>query len=155
MQSRKKLLSAIALVCVVIGVIGVSWACIEAIKPKVQETELIWERTGGFIGLREKMVVEANGSIIYLSDKFGNASSVITRAEVDILLEKTDFFVGNCSYTAKPSAADYFIYKLTVQTNLGLKTIKWVDSWASNEILPQELEEIQTSFLSLVQRLRQ
>jgi len=118
-------------------------------------SKIVWERTGGFIGLSEKLIINTNGSILYLSNHFNDTEQVITKAEVEDLLNKVESFTPDTSYTAKPNAADYFTYKLTVETASGTKTIEWVDAWASEETLPPELVEIQDQILSIIESLHQ
>ena len=117
--------------------------------------EIVWERTGGFMGLNEKLIIATNGSILYISNHYNDTEMVITEAELKDLLNKAEFFTKDTSYTAKTNAADYFVYKLTVETASGNKTIKWVDKWASEETLPPELEELQDQILGIIEILHQ
>jgi len=101
--------------------------------------KLTWARTGGFAGLDENLVIEADGTARYTSNLFGDGVLILDEAEVEDLMETTNFFTTDRVYTAKPDAADYFIYRLTVQTTSGSKTIEWVDEWASQESLSPDL----------------
>jgi hypothetical protein len=118
-------------------------------------SKIVWERIGGFIGLNEKLIISADRSILYLSNHFNDTEGVITEAELEDLLNKAEFFTKNRSYTVKPNAADYFAYKLTVETTSGTKTIEWVDAWASEETLPPALVETQDQIISIIERLHQ
>jgi hypothetical protein len=118
-------------------------------------SKIVWERTGGFIGLNEKLIISADKSILYLSNHFNDTEGVITKAEFEDLLNKAEFFTTDRYYTVKPNAADYFAYKLTVETTSSTKTIEWVDAWASEETLPPELVEIQDQILSIIESIHQ
>ncbi|MBI4258164.1 MAG: hypothetical protein HY619_04340, partial [Thaumarchaeota archaeon] len=117
-------------------------------------TEITWGRTGGFIGLDEKLVIRPNGMVEYTSNRFGNVDFLLDNAEVASLFNKTGFFLGDRSYTSNSSAADYYTYRMTVQIGSDVKSIDWVDGWASEEPLPSELGEFQLQLESIVERAR-
>lgn len=116
--------------------------------------ELTFVRTGGFIGINEKLVIKDNVSTEYTSNRFGNTSLIIDKAEIADLRNKTGFFTADRIYSPIPGAADYFNYRLTVQTGFTVKTIQWVDSGVSNETIPTQLQQIQLILENIVQRAR-
>jgi len=125
------------------------------VNEEVEVTELTLVRTGGIIGLNEEIVIRADGSTSYTSNYYGDADLVIDETEVADLFMKTNFFTADKVYIAKSGVADFFIYRLTVQTGLDVKTIEWVDSWASRETQPSELGEIQIQLESIIERTRE
>jgi hypothetical protein len=116
--------------------------------------ELTFTRTGGFAGLDERLHVRENGTADYISNRFGNTTLQIDKADVSDLLNKTDFFTTDKVYNAVSGAADYFIYGLTVQKGFNVTTIQWVDQGATNETLPPQLLEIQNQIENIIQRAR-
>jgi hypothetical protein len=107
------------------------------------------------MGLYEKITIESDGSIQYTSNHYNDISNAITTAELEDLLNKTEFFTTDISYKTKSNVADFFAYKLIVETTSGTKTVEWVDAWASEETLPSELEELQNQILIIIQSLHQ
>lgn len=138
---------------VMVPTAGLAWNHLN--YPKSTGPKIIWERTGGFIGLDEKLTITADGSVSYQSNHFGSAETDINKTDFEDLLSKAEFFTMDRSYAAKTNAADYFVYKLTVETTSGIKTIKWVDAGASEETLPPELLELQDCLLSIIEGIRQ
>jgi hypothetical protein len=116
--------------------------------------ELTFVRTGGFIGLDEKLHIKEDGTANYTSNKFGDADLNLDGAEVADLRNRADFFTSDTVYNARSGPADFYIYRLTVQTGFDVKTIEWVDSWAAAEPLPSELGELQLHLESIIQRAR-
>ena len=107
------------------------------------------------MGLYEKLTVAADGSILYVSNHFNDTELVLTETELQELLNKIELLTSNMTYAARPNTADYFTYKVTVETTSGSKIIKWVDSWASESALPFELEDLKDQMLSIIERLHQ
>ncbi len=121
-------------------------------------TKLTWQRTGGFGGLNEELVIEPDGSASYRSNRFGDLELVLTEVELKgllSLLESESFFTLDRSYVAKPNVADYFNYRLTVQSTSGAKTVEWVDGWASEETIPSVLGELQLYIQAIVEGIHQ
>ena len=116
--------------------------------------ELTFTRTGGFIGLNEKLHIKENGTAEYTSDKFGNTTIHLDKTEVADLLNRTSFFTADKTYNPIPGAADYFIYGLDVQRGFNVTTIQWVDSGAANETLPPQLLDIQSQIENIILRAR-
>lgn len=128
------------------------------INPPKEITRLTWERTGGFMGLNEELVINSNGSASYLSNYFGNGNVILTEAELEevmSLVERVDFPSSEGGYPAKPGVADFFSYSLTVQTSSGTKTVKWVDEWASAKPLPSGLVEVQNYIQTIIVKIRE
>ena len=107
------------------------------------------------MGLNEKLFVAADGSILYISNYFDDAELVLTEDELEDLLSKVEFFTTDVSYEPKQNAADYFVYKVTMETTSGIKIVQWVDEWASEETLPPELLALQDQILNIIESLHQ
>jgi hypothetical protein len=146
--------SKIAIIALVVVVASLSGVYLLQLGTSEEVTDIIWQRTGGFIGLNEEMVIAADGSVSYTSDKFGAAEIVLTEDEIEELLNKADF-ITNGTYTAKQGVADFYIYRLTLQTASGKRTVEWVDDWASRATLPNELTALQLHLESVVERAHQ
>jgi len=117
-------------------------------------TEITFVRTGGFIGLDEKLNIRSDGTVSYTSNRFGNTSFVINSTDVTSLFKETSFFTDDKIYEPRQGPADYFFYTLVVQDGFNVKSIEWVDGWASEEALPFGLNETQLHLESIVQIAR-
>jgi len=118
-------------------------------------SSITWHRNGGLMGLSEELAVAADGSTSYTSNLFGSAELALTKSEVEYLLDKAGFIMEDIAYTAKPGAADYYTYRLTMRTPSGARTVEWVDEWASEDDLPRDLKELQSHMESIVERAHQ
>ncbi|MBI2184947.1 MAG: hypothetical protein HYU39_08325 [Thaumarchaeota archaeon] len=90
----------------------------------------------------------------YTSNRFGSADLLLDKAEAAELFRETGFFAAEQRYTAKSGAADYYSYVLTVQVEFDVKSVGWVDAWASNEPMPSELGALQLHLESIVESAR-
>jgi hypothetical protein len=115
---------------------------------------IVWERSGGFMGLYEKIEINDDGTVSYTSAQFGDGEIEISREEYEQLIRMLNYFTGDAQFSARSGVADYFVHRLTIQSDLGTRVIDWVDGWASQEPLPTELEDIGLRFLGLVEMLR-
>ena len=70
-------------------------------------------------------------------------------------MDEANFFALDCVYAANPSAAEYYGYKLTVQTDSEVKMVEWVESWASEKAISSGLEEIQLHIEKVIGKMRQ
>jgi len=118
---------------------------------------IIWERSGGLIGLDEELVIFPDGSVRYSSEEFVNADLIaithlIREDEIANLIAFTDFS-GDEVLPPDPSASDFFTYKVTIETTSGSRTIEWVDDWASQESLTDEIEALQGQIESIIARI--
>ena len=123
-------------------------------------SRIIWERTGGLMGLNEKLIIEFDGSVLYTSSHYYGTTNgiaiadyVITPADLDDLLDKIGFFTKDEIYKSKSNVADYFVYKLIVGTTSNPLIVEWVDAWASKEALPPELLDLQGQMLGIIEIL--
>ena len=117
-------------------------------------TKITWQRTGGFMGINEALMIESDGSASLTSNLLGDMELVLSEVEFKSLIsliKEANFFRFDDSYRAKSGVADYFIYRLTVETTSMVKTVEWVDSWASEKTLPEMLGEIEGHILSIIQ----
>jgi hypothetical protein len=117
-------------------------------------SRVVWERSGGFMGLDENIVITDDGAVSYSSTQFVDGEMEISREEYEQLIHELNYFTRDLRFDAKQGVADYFIYRVIVNSALGMRVFDWVDGWASQEPIPGELEEIGMHFLSLVERLR-
>jgi hypothetical protein len=122
---------------------------IEVLDITRKTSKIVWTRSGGFIGLDENIVINNDGTASYSSIQFGDGEMVISKNEYEHLMGKLNYFTEDVQFLARQDAADYFIYRVTVQSALGTRVIEWVDSWASQESIPIELDEIELHFLNL------
>lgn len=139
-----------------------------------------FQRSGGFAGLRETMIIEiipqqagvhhndssSSGDawiVKYSSNKFGNSTSSLGRSQVANLTAKAGELQTNKTYWAKSGVADYFTYELTIlraggngtgSWNISSTTIRWVDAWACNETLPPSIASIQVDLETILQNAR-
>ncbi|MEE9283274.1 MAG: hypothetical protein V3U49_04290, partial [Nitrososphaerales archaeon] len=152
---------AIAIGIVIAGVGGLY--AFQQIIPPTEVTEgsferIIWERSGGLIGLDEELVIFPDGSVRYSSEEFvENADRIaithlIREDEIANLIAFTDS-IGDEVFLPDPSASDFFTYKVTIETTLGSSTIEWIDDWASQESLANEIEGLQGQIESIIVRI--
>jgi hypothetical protein len=144
----------IAIIVLVVGVASLSGVYLLQLSTSEEVTNIIWQRIGGFIGLNEEMDMAADGSVSYTSDKFGDAEIVLTEDEIEELLDKADFITDR-AYYAKQGVADFYNYRVTLQTASGKSTVEWVNEWASKAALPNELTELQIHLENVVERAHQ
>jgi len=119
--------------------------------------KLTWQRTGGFAGLSETLVIEADGSATYTYDRFCFCLTeyVLAPDEMEELLDRVRSLELNRTYGAKAGAADYFVYRLTLEATSDEGTVEWVDDWAAEEALPGELLELQSYIEDLIVKIRE
>lgn len=154
-MSLNRRMVMVAIVIVVFLVISVLY--IHQFSPLEGEvTKLTWNRSGGFMGVNEELTLKYDGSVTYKSNLFGDGELDLTEPEFkDLLslLKEVSFFALDNSYDAKLDTADYFSYRLTVQTTSDEKTVEWVDNWASDKTLPRGLEEVQIHIQSIIEKI--
>ena len=126
--------------------------------------EIEWERTGGFAGANDNLTIGID-NIAHYSSKFHAGKTFKVDLKPQQVRELKRIIIGNNfttinpeSYQAKPGAADYFTYELTVAIHkeAGMKTSKtvvWVDGWASETPLPDQLITIQRGIEALVNQI--
>ena len=119
---------------------------------------IIWERSGGLIGLDEELVIFPDGSVRYSSEEFVENADLIAithlirEDEIANLIAFTDS-LGDEVFPPDPSASDFFTYKVTIETTSDSRTIEWVDDWASQESLTDEIEGLQGQIESIIARI--
>lgn len=153
--SKSLLLLAILLVAIPAGMLALP-IILASDGERGDIIKLTWRRTGGFMGLAETLVIEGDGSATYTYDRFCFCSTdyVLSPAEVEELMDKASLFSEDRAYAAKAGVADYFIYKLTLQTDSDTWSVEWVDDWAAEEAIPGELLELQSYIEDLIERIR-
>lgn len=146
MRKLVLLVLAVAVICIAVGLY-----VYQATTTTDEITQLTWEKTGGIAGLSEILVVEANGTASYHSNRFGDAKIILTDAEVKELMNKAEnLFAENKMYRPKLGVADYFTYQLTLYTASASTKVTWVDEWASEEAIPKELSDFQSYIENIV-----
>ena len=150
---------ALVIAAVIVAVVVASaFYSYQVSTPTREITELTWQRTGGFIGLSGELVIQPDGSASYTSSQFGDRELVLIEDEIEGLLslvDKANFFTLESAYAAKSNVADYFSYRLTVQTTSDAKTVEWVESWASEKTIPSGLGEVQLYIETVIERIHQ
>ncbi len=116
-------------------------------------TKLTWERSGGFAGVADELIIDIDGFASYESRLFGNSEIFLDKDEVVSLLADAESVVTGKMYPASDGMADFFIYRLTIQTPLISEQVEWVDEWASAEALPAPLVELQERIETIVMRI--
>lgn len=116
-------------------------------------TVIVWQRSGGFAGLKETLTIEPDGSMSLSSNLLGEKEFVLSEAELKDLLsliEDTGFMGFDESYGSRSGVADFFSYSLIVKKNSGSKLVEWVDDWASEKKLPGGLKDVEEHMLSII-----
>jgi len=126
--------------------------------------EIEWKRTGGFAGASDSLKIGVDNTAYY-SSKFHAGKTFKVDLTPQQIREIKRIIIGDNfttispeSYRAKPGAADYFAYELTVTIprEAGVRTTKtvvWVDEWAFEAQLPDQLITIQRGIEVLVNQI--
>jgi hypothetical protein len=124
--------------------------------------KLTWVKSGGFIGISETLVINLMGYLTYNSNQLDNGelmlATELTRRDMGQLWDLVDelnYDVLNSFFKPKTNVADYFTYNLTFYTSTGLKSIVWVDDWAIEDKIPQQLADLQSFIENIVSSLNQ
>ena len=118
-------------------------------------TKLTWERNGGFAGVADELTIDIDGFVLYDSSIFGSSELLLDADEVAGLIASAERVVTRKIYFAEEGMADFFTYRLTIQTFLTSEQVEWVDEWASAETLPAQLIEFQSKIDSIVMRIQE
>lgn len=118
-------------------------------------TKLTWERNGGFAGVADELTIDIDGFVLYDSSIFGSSELLLDADEVAGLIASAERVVTGKIYFAEEGMADFFTYRLTIQTFLTSEQVEWVDEWASAETLPAQLIEFQSKIDSIVMRIQE
>jgi thiol-disulfide isomerase/thioredoxin len=121
---------------------------------QIQVNGIEWHRTGGFAGVDELLTIKSDGSASYFSNLIGGREFSLSEAEWEELVnvvENTNFKKLESSYGPKSDVADFFSYSLEVKTKSQTIRVEWVDDWASEKPLPDELKMIEENHLSIIQ----
>jgi hypothetical protein len=97
-------------------------------------TTIAYRRSGGFAGVNDYLVIEANGSA-RLTRKNGEASFVVTQDELGqltALLEQSGFSTLNSNNTPGGIGADRFEYEITYQGH----TVRTMDGAVPPTLVP-------------------
>lgn len=124
---------------------------------------LQWEQMGGIAGLENVFIID-NNSTAFLFRR-GNIclENMLNQSEIQrvtrIIIENGFLSIQEDQYTAKDDAADYFAYELKVillsNSQLQKKTVTWVDEWASEEALPDNLKLVQAELQQFIEQFPQ
>jgi hypothetical protein len=111
-----------------------------------QFQRISWKITGGFAGINEELLIASDGLVLLLIDGSGVGSLRLNSSEQRELLDllKIPIFNEgkNQSFKARPNAADFFSYIFTVTVQDNVIEVKWVDLWAAEDDLPEDLEDV-------------
>lgn len=109
-------------------------------------------KSGGIAGIKQTLTIDEFGSVMVNSTGIEQQTTIsqqsITKIK-DMLIENDFLGINPVEYKASANAADFFTHSLTVTIGDVRKQILWVDSWASQDPLPEELLNMQTE-LSLM-----
>lgn len=110
-------------------------------RPPIEFSTVYFSRTGGIAGQQLLIELRRDGTVI----RDGETSSVpeTTVADVDNRLNLIDFYGIQGIFTG-PLAPDAFLYSLTVDSNVGSRTIS-----AQDGLTPPELVELFNFFSQL------
>ncbi len=121
---------------------------------KYYKTPLLLEyiKSGGIAGIKQTLTIDEFGNVKANSTGVEQQTTIsqqsITELK-DMLIENNFLSINPIEYRASANAADFFTHSLTASIGDVRKQILWVDSWASQDPIPQELLNIQTD-LSLI-----
>ncbi len=118
-----------------------------------------WEQMGGIAGLNDVFIIDNNSTVSHLRRGKINLENTLNYSELQrvtqIIVENGFLSIEEDQYTAKDNAADYFTYKLKVillsDSQLQTKTVIWVDEWASEETLPDNLKLVQAELQQFIE----
>jgi len=124
---------------------------------------LQWEQMGGIAGLNDVFIIDNNSTVHYLRRGKLHLETTLNQSELQkvnqIIVESGFPSIQEDQYTAKDNAADYFAYKLKVillsDQQLQTKTVTWVDEWASEETLPNNIKLVQTEMQQFIEHISQ
>jgi hypothetical protein len=133
-------------------------SAVTASTSKTDKTEmksiksLIYIKRGGAKGVYNILEISKPNEAIYtciFSPRFGNRSFILSTNdyEIDLLFRKIVNEYGILDYSGKIYKArnvyDYFTYEIFLELEDGESVrVKWVDEWASEEPIPQNLTHI-------------
>ncbi|HLU09459.1 MAG TPA: hypothetical protein VK003_07310 [Oceanobacillus sp.] len=110
-------------------------------RPPIEFTTVYFSRTGGVSGQELSVEVRRDGTLI----RDGETSTVpeATIADIDNRLNLIDFYGIQGIFTGQ-QPPDAFFYSLTVESNVGSRTIN-----AQDGLIPPELMELYSFFMGL------
>ena len=123
--------------------------------PSQSSFPLQYTKTGGIAGLHESLMIEADGAVSFTSRLVSFTSRIgpIEFSELkDIIAENLDKISPKVIH-ARPNAADYFGYAISVSTGGKRTEIQWVDDWAAADTIPNELKIVARSIEKVLQVL--
>jgi hypothetical protein len=124
---------------------------------------LQWEQIGGIAGLNDVFIIDNNSTVSYLRRGKIHLENTLNQSELQrvnhIIVENGFLSIQKDQYIAKDNTADYFSYKLKVillsDSQLQTKTVTWVDEWASEETLPDNLKIVQSELQQFIEHFLQ
>ena len=119
-------------------------------------TEIAWQRTGGFAGLDETLIIKSDGSTYLSSNILGEKEFTLSESELvslTTIIVDSGILKIDASYGPKAGATDFFSYSIRIDSDSKSTRIEWVDDWASKEELPEGLVDIGERLLTIIQGL--
>ncbi|RLE59334.1 MAG: hypothetical protein DRJ35_06030, partial [Thermoprotei archaeon] len=114
---------------------------------------IVYRRTGGVIGLSEKIEIFENKNIIYLNEKTGEKKEKhVPEYIIDVI--KTYYipilkkFKG-MRFESSKNITDFFKHYIQIEEDI---EIIWIDPWASREPLPEEIREF-THIMKMIKQV--
>jgi hypothetical protein len=108
-------------------------------------------KSGGIAGINNTLIVTEDGSATFTgASSFKSKINPVDFSEFKDVLKNLDQ-ISSRVLQARAGAADYFSYKLTLNS-LGKTTeIFWVDEWAVDQTFPERLRIIQSAIEKIIQ----
>jgi len=115
---------------------------------------LEYTKSGGIAGIQESIAIDSDGN---LALNKGEQKQVYTLSQQDlsdlkgIIIENGFFELEQTAYEPKRGTADFFSYELEVALGNSTNAVNWVDDWATEQKIPDELHNIQQAVENLVE----
>jgi len=115
---------------------------------------LEYTKSGGIAGIQESIAIDSDGNLV-LNKKDQKQVFKLSQQDLselkDVIIENDFFELEQKAYEPTPGAADFFSYGLDTALGNSDNTVNWVDDWATEEKIPDELHNIQQVIEGLVE----
>src|SRR6266571_4570872 len=124
--------------------------------PTASGPALEFRKTGGIAGIKNKLIISQNGTVVFTSSHSGSFSAALRTFDFQELkrtISTNIDAISNAKYPAKQGAADYFGYKFVSHLEGKNVSVTWVDEWATDGPFPEQLKQIQKALDKTLQIL--
>ena len=107
-----------------------------------------FRKTGGIAGVADTLVISQDGTVVFTSSHSASFSAALRTSDFQELKTTISTNIGavsNAKYPAKQGAADYFGYELVSHFEGKNLSVAWVDEWATERPIPEQLKQIQNA----------